>query len=158
MEQSLITISFHDVNVINYPIVNSSNIVVRNNIFYATTNNTIYPNSFCSSCSWEKNIFYSTSGTFSIIPGDNYVNHDPGFVLAYSAFNYLADYHVNEEYVAIGNATDGTDIGVYGGIHPFSMFGFDAGLPRIVEFELLNSSAPQGGTIAIQLRATGSGQ
>jgi hypothetical protein len=151
-------ISFYDISVVNYPIVNSANIVVRNNIFYVTVNNNIYPNSYCATCSWEKNIFYSTAGSFVSIPGDNYVNQDPGFVSGYTSFNYLADYHVNEESVAIGNATDGTDIGVYGGIHPFSMFGFDAGLPRIAEFELLNSSAPQGGTISIQLRATGSGQ
>jgi hypothetical protein len=151
-------ISFYDISVVNYPIVNSGNIIIRNNIFYVTTSNTIYPNTYCASCSWEKNIFYSTAGTFSSIPGTNYINQDPGFVAGSTAFNYDANYNVSEESIAIGNATDGTDIGVYGGIHPFSMFGYDAGLPRIAEFELLNTSAPQGGTISIQLRATGSGQ
>lgn len=151
-------ITAYGTTTINYPIVNSSNVVLRNNIFYFTVSNSMYPADYCSSCTWEKNILYNVNGTIYNVPGTNYVNQDPG-VLNFSTFwNYNADFHLTESSPGLGQATDGTDIGIYGGIYPFSMFGFDSGLPRIAEFELLNTSAPQGGTISIQLRAYGSGQ
>jgi hypothetical protein len=151
-------ITAYSSSTISYPIVNSSNIVIRNNIFYFTNSNVMYPADYCPGCAWEKNILFSNNSSIYNIPGTNYVNQDPAMVSFSTIWNYNADFHLTESSPGVGQATDGTDIGIYGGIHPFSMFGFDAGLPRIAEFELLNTSAPQGGTISIQLRATGSGQ
>ncbi len=151
-------ITANSTTVMNYPIVNSGNIVVRNNIFYFTSSNAMYPANYCTDCTWEKNILYSTGGTIYSIPGSNYLNQDPSMVSFATSWNYNSNFQLTESSPGVGQATDGTDIGVYGGIYPFSMYGFDAGLPRIAEFELLNTSAPQGGTISIQLRATGSGQ
>jgi hypothetical protein len=151
-------ITAFNTNTMYYPIVNSSNIVLRNNIFYFTTSNPMYPADYCVSCTWEKNILFSANGTIYSIPGTNYVNQDPAMASFSTIWSYSADLHLTESSPGVGQATDGTDVGIYGGIYPFSMYGFDAGIPRIAEFELLNTSAPQGGTISIQLRANGSGQ
>lgn len=151
-------ITAYSTSVMSTPIVNSSNIIIRNNIFYFNVNNSMYPADYCGGCTWEKNIVYNQGGTIYNVPAGNFPNQDPSMVNFNTIFNYTLDLHLSNSSPGIGQATDGTDIGIYGGIYPFSMFGFDAGLPRIAEFELLNTSAPQGGTISIQLRANGSGQ
>jgi hypothetical protein len=145
-------------SVMSYPIVNSSNIVIQNNIFYFNVSNSMSPVDYCVGCTWEKNIFYNQGGTIYNLPPGNFPNQEPSMVNFNNVFSYVLDLRLSASSPGLGQATDGTDIGIHGGIYPFSIFGFDAGLPRIAEFELLNTSAPQGGTISIQLRANGSGQ
>jgi hypothetical protein len=74
------------------------------------------------------------------------------------AFGYSKDFHLQNSSSGNDAATDGTDIGIYGGIFNFSMNGFDAGTPRVEDFTLTSPSAPAGGTITIHLKAHGSGQ
>lgn len=139
----------------------SSNIHLRDNIFYLTGTVGTQISTNCFSCIWENNITYHSSVILANLPGTNYNNTDPEFedvpsVPAY--FSYSYDYHLASTSQGLNAATDGTDVGLYGGIFSFSQSGFDAGTPRVGDFTLQTSSAPQGGTITINLKAHGSGQ
>jgi hypothetical protein len=115
----------------------------------------------CNGCSWTNNLTYAPSLTLSNLPGTNFNNQQVQFVNASPsdpAFSYDKNYRLAPQSAGVAAATDGTDLGPYGGILEFSEFGYDDGLPRIGSFTLQSATAPQGGTLTIQLRAYGSGQ
>ncbi len=138
----------------------ASNITVTNNILYLSTTNNSEPENGCPLCLWENNITYNTGATLGDLPGTNFNNVNPEFTNVGNAdfYSYQKDYTLMETSVGHNAATDGTDIGLFGGIFNFSPSGFDAGTPRVADFTLQTSSAPAGGTITIHLKAHGSGQ
>ena len=89
----------------------------------------------------------------------NDVNPDfANYVGVSGGYSYANDFHLDAGSVGENAATDGSDIGLYGGIFPFSAIGADNGTPQIVDFTIATSTAPSGGTITIHLNANGSGQ
>jgi hypothetical protein len=138
------------------------NIQYTNSIIatFASSNSGV--NATCISCSYTNNIFVSyTSATFSNITGSgNLVNVNPQFINFFAAVNYDYSFNLNLNTASVGNnaATDGSDIGLDGGIFNFSPIGVDSGSPQIVNFSLESSTVPQGGTLIINLNANGSGQ
>jgi len=142
-------------------VASGTNVYFSNNIITTQANSNYGANYSCSFCTYDNNIFWNYSSSYAPVPGsNNLLNIDPELNGWYwsSTYNYNSDFNVATESPAINAATDGTDIGIYGGIFNFSPFGIDGGTPHIVDFSLESSTAPQGGTITIHLNANGSGQ
>ncbi|MFN0031844.1 MAG: right-handed parallel beta-helix repeat-containing protein [Flavobacteriales bacterium] len=151
---------FSPTNGAFYGMTNGSgaNVTVRNNIFYAVTSGSMNPIDNGCNCSFQNNMSYSPNQSFPNMPGNNMNNTDPEFIDPVYYFTYNANYRLEDTSLGADAATDGSDVGLYGGIFNFSQDGFDGGTPRVGTFTLQTSSAPQGGTITINLKAHGSGQ
>lgn len=131
---------------------NTSNVMVRNNIFLkASPIGT-------SSVTFLNNITYLTTDTLPT-PGNtgsgNLNNTDPLFVNVPSfatSFSYGYDFHLQSGSAGKNAGTDGTDIGLYGGLGNFKTGGEPA-IPIIREFSIMNPIVPVGGDIVIKVAA-----
>lgn len=86
----------------------------------------------------------------------NLVLIDPKFVTAShtSFFNISSDYHLQTISPAKNAATDGTDIGVYGGVNGFSTVLEPLMTPIIRQFTINNPTVTPGGTLNINVQVT----
>lgn len=93
---------------------------ISNNIFYAAD-----PTG-CNSCEYHNNLTYE-NGSNDVIPGpNNIIAMPPGFVgYLGGAFSLSNDFHLMNGSLCIGAASDSTDIGIYGGEHPWADCNFD---------------------------------
>ena len=126
-----------------------SNIQVLNNIFYAKEPVT------CSNCVILNNLTYLTDNTLP--EEDDNLNADPMFVnppppAAYGGYWSSMDYHLQEGSVAIGAGTNGTDLGIYGGLIPYRKGG-EPPIPKISVFNILNTAVPPGGDLNIEIES-----
>lgn len=129
-----------------------NNLVIENNIFYGA-----YPTG-CTGCAFTKNIGYlcpDMPGTGNIGSG-NLNNTDPQFVnypLLGGAFSWSHDYHLQATSPGINAGTDGSDIGIYGGMLPYEL-GANPRFPQMMTLTLPNgSSVPAGGTLNVHFTA-----
>jgi hypothetical protein len=136
-----------------------SNVEVKNSILMTSSSSVNSASYNCSACNFHDNILWSTGGTFPSL-ANNLNNVSPLFVNFYNSvsYEYNWNFNVGTESPAIDAASDGSDIGIYGGIFNYNHAGIDGGTPNVVDFSLGSSTAPAGGTITIHLNATGSGQ
>lgn len=138
----------------------TTGIVFTNNIVYVTAPSTASLDYYCSSCTWENNMTYGINGSIPDLPGTNFNNVDPLFVNVpdnAANFLYTNDYNLTTDSPANNAGSDGTDIGLTGGIGSFNMNGFDPTLPRLGEVTLLDATAPVNGTITLHVRGFASG-
>lgn len=143
-------------------IATGQNILHTNNIVTTDASLNYGVDYSCSFCTHNNNLLWNSNSSFSTPPSGsgNIVNADPLFLNFYfsSSYVYTWDFHLANNSLANNAGTDGSDIGIYGGIFNFNHYGIDGGSPHIVDFTLGSSSAPQGGTITIHINANGSGQ
>lgn len=139
-----------------------SNVELRNSIIISNASTNFGVGYNCGNCIIEDNILWNESGTFpsSGLSASNFVNASPQFEFFYISGEYRYDWNfqIGQESPGINTASDGSNIGIYGGIFNYSHTGADGGTPQIVDFSLDSSTAPAGGTITIHLNANGSGQ
>jgi hypothetical protein len=128
-------------------------IVIENNIFYA------HAPQGCSQCVFTKNATYQNNDNTipygTNIGSGNLVNTDPEFVdypFLGGAHSWSYDYHLQVTSPLIGQATDGSDIGIYGGPMPVE-FGSNPPIPQMIELTLPSSSVPVGGTLNVNFKA-----
>ena len=126
--------------------------VVENNIFYAA-----YPTGG-SGCAFTKNIGYmcpDMPGTGNIGSG-NMNSTNPLFVnfpLLGAAFSWSYDFHLQATSPGKNAGTDGTDIGIYGGMLPLEP-GTNPHFPQMMTLTLPSgSSVPAGGTLNVHFTA-----
>ncbi|MCB9188682.1 MAG: hypothetical protein H6599_05300 [Flavobacteriales bacterium] len=125
--------------------------VVNNNIFYYAS-----PNTECHNCSFSNNITYNNlddtllgSGNPGSTGGANQIGVDPEFVnypIAGASFDYVYDFHLQPGSPGIGAGSDGTDIGIYGGVAPFTDaadVGANPAIPQMLEI-----TTPLGSTVS----------
>ncbi len=160
-------------------IIFSNNIFTRSaswsdNYFISIKNCQFINNIFCggcfddqpSNCTFTNNIINGYYGdgvncSLNICEG-NIVDSDPTFVSVSNYwFNYSYDYHLDTGSPGIAAGTDGTNIGIYGGLHPFP--GGDnvpwqtsamPTLPQIYKMNVLNPTLPIDGTLQVKIEAT----
>jgi hypothetical protein len=169
-------------NIIRYSIwtFQTSSVLISNNVFprnatssnvfnslqYATVaNNVVFGMSTggCNYCTFNNNISYGGNQTtfeYANNTGQNNLeNVNPQFVIAESYdFSHDNDYHLSAGSPGIGAGTDGTDIGIYGGIYPFPSGGeipYQTSpvppIPQVVNMNILNSVLPEGGTLQVEV-------
>jgi len=137
-----------------------TNLTFSNNILFGVS-----PNA-CTSSTFNNNISIggsSTTFTFSNNTSlGNKENVNPLFVNAPSStFSYSYDYNLQATSPGKNAGTDGTDIGIYGGLYPFPSGGVSPyvtsplpKIPQIMEMNLINSVLPANGTLQVQIKAT----
>lgn len=88
---------------------------ITNNIFYAANP------AGCEGCTYANNLTY-LNGVNDMIPGTgNVIGVDPQFVYyPGTGFDLSYDFQLSDSSLGNDAATDGTDIGVFGGIHPWT--------------------------------------
>lgn len=125
---------------------------IKNNIFYnANPINAVDT----LTCTFENNITYNTFSTYPSLPGSNINNSDPLFI-SYSipGFSYTNNYYLQTTSPGHNAATNGSDIGIYGGAFPFTLTGEPSGLPIIRKMDVLNDNVQQNGNLNVKVRST----
>jgi hypothetical protein len=134
------------------------NCTVSNNIFYYRTIDTT--GTYASTgCIFLNNITYQCSNTLPLPnnSGSGNINADPQFLnfpLAATQFGYNYNYHTQPSSPADNAATDGTDIGLYGGIVKFALTGEPEVLPVMRLLDIYNTTVPLNGTLEIKMKST----
>lgn len=141
-------------------------VLFANNIFYGVPVLSNYGDFLY--CIWNNNIsYYSGYTTFPVTGSNSGANNhegvDPMFVLDYDYnFDYTDDYHLDAGSPGINAGTDGTDIGIYGGIYPFPDGGVSGSgyqtsqetpIPQIYEMNGQNSAVPLNGIFQVAVKA-----
>jgi hypothetical protein len=137
-----------------YALNNISNALITNNIFWGSTP----VNSTVTNCTFNKNITYQTADNTlpygSNTGTGNQINVNPYFTNApNNAINYTYNYQLLAFSTGNDAGTDGTDIGIYGGVAPMPGLGGVPRIPRITQFDLQYSLVPQGGSLNVQVKA-----
>ncbi|MCX6269327.1 MAG: hypothetical protein NTW16_18575 [Bacteroidetes bacterium] len=137
-----VTATFYTVN----------SLIIENNIFYGSEP------AGCTNCAFTKNITYLCSA----VPGAGNVGSgnlnatNPMFVTyppSGGAFAYTYDFHLQAGSPGKLAGTDGTDIGIYGGMLPYNV-GAHPHYPQMMELTLPSgSSVPAGGTLNVHFKA-----
>lgn len=130
---------------------NVSNAVVQDNIFYNSN-----PNNNTTSCIFNNNLTYNSYGGNTSLGGSNINNTDPLFVNAPVAnyFSFAYNYHLQAGSPAIGAASDGSDIGIYGGSNTMTTYLEPYGLPMIRKVDVQNFNVPVNGNVNVKVRST----
>ena len=126
--------------------------VIGNNILYGaeptgTTN-----------CSFTKNISYLATALppAGNLGSGNLNSTNPVFVSyppSGGGFAYTYDFHLQPSSPGKNAGTDGTDIGIYGGMLPYNV-GANPHFPQMMELTLPSgSSVPAGGTLNVHFKA-----
>jgi hypothetical protein len=138
---------------------NIFNCTVSNNIFYYRTIDTT--GSYAATgCVFLNNITWQCSNNTLPPPGNSgsgNINSDPQFVnfpLAATLFSYTYNYHTLTSGPGENAATDGTDIGLYGGTVKFAITGEPEELSVMRLLDIYNTTVPQNGTLDIRITST----
>ncbi len=125
--------------------------IVSDNIFYHALQTT----ADCASCEFSNNLFFENTETLSE-ENNNINNQDPNFLFVpedlSDVFSY--DFHLQDNSPAKDVATDGGDLGIYGGSYPMPerLDGAPA-LPRVTSFALKNIVVGQDGKLEFVIKA-----
>lgn len=148
--------------------VNSDQVIVSNNIMMAWNNNLINYNTGCTNCIYNHNLTWSNyaddnSLFLPVIPdvnntGSNNLNNTDPLFETYvfgEDFRYTHDYHFQAGSPALVAGSDGTDIGIYGGISnfKFSKNGYPQ-IPRLYYMNITNTVLQEDGTLKIDIKGT----
>jgi hypothetical protein len=131
------------------------NVVVENNIFYSAE-----PQG-CYGCTFNHNITYNNSN--NVIPGTdnsgsgNLIGIDPQFTnypFSGGAFSYGYNFTLKSTSPGIDAGTDNSDIGISGGLLPFTP-GLNPKIPQMTELKFPDnaSSVKAGGTLNVSFKA-----
>lgn len=136
---------------------NSASSTFSNNIFHSRTisavdaTNCIFNNNLTFNCSTNILPLAGNSGT------GNITNLDPLFV-SYPALPtniaFTHNYRLQATSPGINAATDGTDLGVYGGNFLFSMTGEPPFMPVMRKLDIYNTTVPFNGTLDIRYKSS----
>lgn len=138
-----------------YALYSIANALITNNIFWGSTpvNGTVM------NCTFNNNITYQTSNNTipygTNVGTGNQLNVNPYFTNAPAiGVNYTYNYDLLPFSTGNNAGTDGTDIGLYGGLAPLPGLGGVPRIPRITQFDLQYTVVPQGGSLNVQVQAT----
>ena len=150
----------------NGSFINFRYCIVKNSIFY----NSSPANTAITNTSFSNNIAYgSTNDTFNISTnsnvGYNNMNHtDPNFVSSTPTnFDFYHDYHLQNGSPGISAATDGSNIGIYGGLYPFPIGGAsgsgfqtsqEPAIPQIYNYIIQNQTVQPNDSVSVNIKVS----
>jgi len=133
-------------------------VLISNNIFYKIRIRDNFP---CTSCVYANNLTFENSDSITVL-NNNIIEQDPLFITApegndiYDWRKY--DFRLAETSPAKGTASDGRDLGIYGGVNPTpypNIYG-KSSLPKVTRLFILNQLVGKDESIEIELEATSS--
>ena len=142
-----------------------SNVLFENNIFWVTTAaNTDIIGQQCTGCVFNNNIIYNSGGGImtdinsignGVTGNNNFINQDPQFMNFTESDNYtiVEDYRLANASPGKNAATDGGDIGLFGGNYTWENRKYPKAFPHQEIFNVINSSVPQGTPVNVNLKA-----
>lgn len=165
--------SFHYTTFSNNNFISSVNtssaskkINFNNNIFYGISPN--HTTTGHDGNIYTNNLSYFTSNNVfdTIFPNSgagNFTGIDPQFVSkpTLTPFVTTDDYNLQSGSAAINAGSDGTDIGITGGLNPWPedgaslsgyMYGREASVPQVNEINIQNPNVPSNGNLIIQVK------
>jgi hypothetical protein len=138
-----------------YALYEISNALITNNIFWLSTPvyGTVTGNTFNNNITYQtgdNNIPFGTN-----VGTGNLVGVNPQFTNApNNTLNFTYNYDLAPASAGNNAGTDGTDIGIYGGVAPWPNQSGQARIPFVTSFSLQFSQVPQGGTVNGTVNAT----
>ena len=130
-----------------------SNAIINNSIFYGNASINSTASAFNNCCSLIATTGWNSNGNIA----NNCLNAvDPLFVNAPvgSTYNNSLSLQLQASSAAIGAATDGTDLGLYGGVSHFSNYGEPNAVPVVRQMNIQNMSVPTNGNVNVKVRST----
>lgn len=136
-------------------------LVLENNIFYRSE-----PTG-CYDCYWYNNLTYANAQVSALPPpgyggtgSGNLENLDPlfnnfpfNFSNPNAEFSWGHNYGLQTGSPALGTGTNGTNIGLWGGLYAVTQLPSEPKTPAVTELSIPVSTVPVGGTLQINLRA-----
>lgn len=136
-------------------------LVLENNIFYRSE-----PTG-CYDCYWYNNLTYANAQVSALPPpgyggtgSGNLENLDPlfnnfpfNFSNSNAEFSWGHNYGLQTGSPALGTGTNGTNIGLWGGLYAVTQLPSEPKTPAVTELSIPVSTVPVGGTLQINLRA-----
>lgn len=136
-------------------------LVLENNIFYRSE-----PTG-CYDCYWYNNLTYANAQVSALPPPgyggtgsgnlenlDPLFNHFPfNFSNPNAEFSWGHNYGLQTGSPALGTGTNGTNIGLWGGLYAVTQLPSEPKTPAVTELSIPVSTVPVGGTLQINLRA-----
>ena len=142
-----------------YYFSNVFNATISDNIFICSNSNpattSMAHNNFMNNISWRSALNPYTLPPESNTGSGNKSNQDPKFETALSSgnFDYTKDYHLKSTSPGKNAASDGTDIGPYGGNNPF-VWGGSFSIPKITTTNITNPVINQSTPINVNVKAS----
>jgi hypothetical protein len=128
----------------------NSNLIINNNIFYNTN-----PSANTLACVFNNNITYNSGTTYAALGGTNLDNVDPLFIdVPNNNFSSTYNYNLQTSSPGVNAASDGSDIGFYGGAGYVTTTGEVYNMPVIRKMDVQNTSVPQNGNVNVKVRST----
>lgn len=128
----------------------TSNLIINNNIFYNTN-----PSANAVACIFNNNITYNSGTTYAALGGSNLDNVDPLFVnVPNNNFSSTYNYNLQTSSPGVNAASDGSDIGFYGGAGNVTLTGEVYNMPVIRKMDIQNTNVPQNGNVNVKVRST----
>lgn len=127
---------------------------INNSIFYGNAaitgiGNTAFNNCLALNATADWTINGNTANNCLTSSDPLFVNVPLG-----STYNSSLNFHVQSGSPATAGATDGTDIGLYGGVNYFSDSGEPVNFPVVRKVTIQNTSVPQNGNVNVKVRST----
>lgn len=136
------------------PQISQSNNIINNIFFQNNLNNDFAANRLVN-CTINNNIFFGPNNPTSLPEGNNNTGENNLFVnplfanVPNNTFNYSNDYMLQASSQGINAGTDGSDIGLFGGIG-YTVSGEPA-IPQVSILNILNSIVPQNGNLNVRI-------
>ena len=128
----------------------TSNLIINNNIFYNTN-----PSANTFACIFNNNITYNSGTTYPALGGSNLDNADPLFVnVPNNNFSSTYNYNLQASSPGVNAASDGSDIGFYGGAGYVTLTGEVYNMPVIRKMDIQNTNVPQNGNVNVKVKST----
>lgn len=126
-------------------------VMIKDNIFYNSD-----PNANTSSCTYDNNLSFSTTATYTAMNGNSNLNNvNPGFVnVTTGTYTPSFNLHLTAVSPAKGASSTGDDIGYFGGSYSGYLSGEMGGLPVIRRMDVLNPNVPLNGNIDVKVIST----
>lgn len=127
------------------------NAIIKDNIFYNAD-----PIANTSNCTYSNNMSFSTTLTYSAMPGfGNFDNVNPEFVnVIAGSYTSAFNFHLGAASPAIGVSSIGNDIGFYGGTLHADVSGETENVPVIRLMDIQNVNLAPNGNVNVKVRST----
>lgn len=131
-----------------------SNAIIANNIFKGATpkgpniNGNVFSNNLTYQTSYDTIPFGTNTGS------GNMVAQNPLFVnVPANAFSYSYDFSLQAASPGKNAGTDGTDVGIFGGVMPFTDMTGSPAIPQVKSVSILNPVIPVGDSLKVVIKA-----